>query len=164
MYLPVPLPDANIKQVEVTYVSPENPPLKLLLDMTQSDNIGQLKSKLIEELKLDPLEKLQFAEVYENHISRVIDDWTLLKCLKSDRDIYAIKVLEFEAKNDSVIDENEEQKVDEEGDKTMTEFQSCVICMDDFQGSELKQHNACDIVMCNPCLERTIEHHFNDSR
>ena len=41
-------------------------------------------------------------------------------------------------------------------------FQSCVICMEDLPGNELKQHNACDCVMCLPCLERTIEHHFND--
>ena len=35
--------------------------------------------------------------------------------------------------------------------------------MEDLPGSELRQHNACDCVMCNPCLERTVEHHLNDS-
>ena len=42
-------------------------------------------------------------------------------------------------------------------------MQSCVICMEDLPSEELKQHNACDCVMCAPCLERTIEHHINDT-
>jgi hypothetical protein len=43
------------------------------------------------------------------------------------------------------------------------EYQSCVICMEDLPSNELRQHNACDCVMCTPCLDRTIEHHCNDS-
>ncbi len=27
---------------------------------------------------------------------------------------------------------------------------------------QMRQHNACDCVMCGPCLERTIEHHQAD--
>lgn len=166
MYLPVPLPDANIRQVQVTYITPENPPLKLLLEMTQTDNVGHLKSKLMEELKIVSSEKLQFTEVYENHISRVVDDWTLLKCLKDDscnREIYAIKIVEYE--EPEKMDEPSAQ-VDEQGDdeEKLTELQCCCICMEDLPGSELRQHNACDCVMCNPCLERTVEHHINDAR
>ena len=39
------------------------------------------------------------------------------------------------------------------------EYQTCVICMEDLPGNELRQHNACDCVICTPCLDRTIEHH-----
>ena len=31
--------------------------------------------------------------------------------------------------------------------------------MEDLPGNELRQHNACDCVICTPCLDRTIEHH-----
>lgn len=39
------------------------------------------------------------------------------------------------------------------------DYHSCVICMDDLPADQMRQHNACDCVMCAPCLERTIEHH-----
>ena len=32
------------------------------------------------------------------------------------------------------------------------EYQTCVICMEDLPGNELRQHNACDCVICTPCL------------
>ena len=74
MYLPLPLPDANIRQVEVKVVGLPNhapSPLNLLLDMCQSDNVGHLKSKIAEELSLKPeTDKLQIAEVLGHHISR----------------------------------------------------------------------------------------------
>ena len=41
--------------------------------------------------------------------------------------------------------------------------QSCCICMEDFPVSKLRQHNACDCIMCEPCLERTVEHSQQDS-
>ena len=54
---------------------------------------------------------------------------------------------------------NKESLMQEEeggGGATNSEFQSCVICMEDLPCNELRQHNACDCVMCLPCLERTI--------
>ena len=41
----------------------------------------------------------------------------------------------------------------------VSDYQACVICMEDFSPRNLRQHNACDCVMCAPCLDRTIEHH-----
>ena len=74
MYLPVPLPNANIKQVLVTYIDPDSNlgPMALMLDMCQGDNIGHLKAKLTEELALQSTcgAKIQIAEVVDNHISR----------------------------------------------------------------------------------------------
>ena len=104
-----------------------------------------------------------------------MDDWTQLKCLKEDRQIYAIKVVDYLAQEnkgnpDSTIDMNNGHSTEElhnkeslmqEGEEggggaTNSEFQSCVICMEDLPCNELRQHNACDCVMCLPCLERTI--------
>ena len=112
---------------------------------------------------------------------RVVDDWTLLRCMKEDRQIYAIKVVDY------LVQENGNGNTTESQDSTLTpdtsggevvlpefpinnpnlmdqgcnattntEYQSCVICMEDLPTSELKQHNACDCVICVPCLERTI--------
>lgn len=69
MYLPVPLPNANIRQVQVTYIG-QNRPVQLLLDMSHSDNVGHLKSKVIQDLAIDITAKLQIVEVLDHHISR----------------------------------------------------------------------------------------------
>ena len=102
----------------------------------------------------------------------MVDDWTQLKCLKEDRQIYAIKVVDYLAQEntgnpDSTIDMNNGHSTEDlhnkeslmqegGGGATNSEFQSCVICMEDLPCNELRQHNACDCVMCLPCLERTI--------
>lgn len=41
------------------------------------------------------------------------------------------------------------------------EYQSCVICMEELPPDQVRQHNACKCVMCNPCIDRSIEHHEN---
>ena len=111
---------------------------------------------------------------------RVVDDWTLLRCMKEDRQIYAIKVVDYLVQEngngnttesqdstltpdtsggDVVLPEfpiNNPNLMDSCSATTNTEYQSCVICMEDLPTSELKQHNACDCVICVPCLERTI--------
>lgn len=189
MYLPVPLPNANIRQVHVTYIDPDSNsgPMALMLDMCQADNVGHLKAKLTEELALQSVcgAKFQIAEVVDHHISRVVDDWTLLRCMKEDRQIYAIKVVDYLVQEngngnttesqdstltpdtsggDVVLPEfpiNNPNLMDSCSATTNTEYQSCVICMEDLPTSELKQHNACDCVICVPCLERTIEHHMS---
>ena len=98
MYLPLPLPDANIRQVHLVFVpSHQNQEvMDLMLNMSQSDNVCHLKDKIKEELNYKPEVKLQIAEVYDHHISRVVDDWTMLKCLKDDRKIYAIQLNDYE--------------------------------------------------------------------
>lgn len=167
MYLPVPLPNANIRQVQVVHVSTSGLVTFLRLDMSQADNVGHLKSQLSQELNLENGSKMQIAEVCQNHIARVVDDWTMLKCLKDDRQIYALSTQEFkppELENKDETSEKqvkEEEKMDMEGE--LTAVQSCVICMEDLPGNELKQHNACDCIICIPCLERTVEHHSADT-
>ncbi len=236
MYLPVPLPDASIRQVEVTYVSGfERPPTSLLLDMSHADNVADLKGKMCSELGLSVNdESLQVVEVLGHHISRKVEDLTMLKALKDDRKIYMVKVLTLDDSKDggrdiavaaaeAVLDDNSIQEdlvssSDKSGDDgqvaalvpesvttfnedsglggdaivpdvdmsdlttsnskpeaassstatatippSSSEYQSCVICMEDLPANELRQHNACDCVMCTPCLDRTLEHHQTDT-
>lgn len=70
MYLPVPLPNAAIRQIQVTYIGVQDRPIQLLFDMSQSDNVGHLKSKLVQELNIDITAKIQIVEVLDHHISR----------------------------------------------------------------------------------------------
>ena len=70
MYLPVPLPNANIRQIQVTYIGHTDKPVQLLLDMSHSDNVGHLKSKVVQELQIEPTAKIQIVEVLDHHISR----------------------------------------------------------------------------------------------
>ena len=34
--------------------------------------------------------------------------------------------------------------------------------MEELPPDQYRQHNACNCVMCQPCIERTVEHHEND--
>ena len=70
MYFPVPLPNAAIRQIQVTYIGGQDRPIQLLFDMSQSDNVGHLKSKLVQELNIDITAKIQIVEVLDHHISR----------------------------------------------------------------------------------------------
>ena len=70
MYLPIPLPNAAIRQIQVTYIGVQDRPIQLLFDMSQSDNVGHLKSKLVQELNIDITAKIQIVEVLDHHISR----------------------------------------------------------------------------------------------
>ena len=100
--------------------------------------------------------------------------------MKEDRQIYAIKVVDYlvqENGNGNTESQDSTLTPDTSGGDvvlpdfpinnpnlmdqgcsatTNTEYQSCVICMEDLPICELKQHNACDCVICVPCLERTI--------
>lgn len=202
MYLPVPLPNAHILQLDVVYVScqPFQPPLSILVNMSPADTAATLKEKVISLLNLSiPTSNLSVAEVIDNHVARVVEDWTSLRHLKEDRKIYVLEVIgkKCEGEDQPNICDNEETpasassesnnqenggpvvqscSIDTGGfpgvspevvitcaEKPVAEsiapYPACVICMDDFPPEEMRQHNACDCVMCSPCLDRTIEHH-----
>lgn len=113
MYLPVPLPNAVLKQIEVTLVSVRMPVTKFLLDLTQADNIGNLKQEFVKLLREDYADvwpkdadlsdvcnSLQVVEVYDHHISRIIEDWTFLRHLVNDRSVCIIETAKVQVDND----------------------------------------------------------------
>lgn len=203
MYLPVPLPDAHIRQVQVHFKGGLRYPgdRTLLLDMTQADDVGHLKIKMAKylidrndkdlksrDVASELSQKLNVVEVLSHHISRNLEDWCALRHLKEDRDIYVIEPLNHEDfqktdlpdKNDhakmmddqddaitstSTMDTSEIDKAtsEEQPMVTSTEYQSCVICMDDLPPDQVRQHNVCNFVLCNPCIERSVEHHDGES-
>ena len=96
MYLPVPLPNAHIRQVEVTFISgmDDVKPITFLIELTHADSVIDLKKKLLsllssggdtkesEALRKSADSKMQVVEVLDHHVSRTVDDWTSLSHLK----------------------------------------------------------------------------------
>ena len=185
MYLPVPLPNAHVRQTIVTFVSAVSgaKPTTFLLQLTHADNVSTIKEKLLDQdvKRRSETSKLQVVEVFEHHISRTVEDWTSLKYLKDkeeNRQLYVIEMSSIEESSDANVS-TDDGSTFEDPEKLLKEFsptfpttsslpetvQSCVICMEDFPTSKLRQHNACDCVMCEPCLDRTVEHsqHENGS-
>jgi hypothetical protein len=216
MYLPVPLPNALVRQLEVTIVSnsiSENRVAKrFLIDFTQADNVETLKKRAAEKIMAfidrtngdnisedQLLPRLQVSEVLNHHISRTVEDWCMLKHLKDDKEIYVIEVssAKTEPEEEKVTPCDQDREISSSvasaapmdicssglcdaalapaptpslneaagGEVSSTtnasavvEFQSCVICMEELPPDQVRQHNACKCVMCNPCIERTIEH------
>merc|ERR1712020_224081 len=96
MYLPVPLPNAHIRQVEVTFISGMDDvnPVTFLIELTHADSVIDLKKKLLsllssggdtkesKVLRKSADSKMQVVEVLDHHVSRTVDDWTSLSHLK----------------------------------------------------------------------------------
>ena len=70
-------------------------PVMLLLNMTPADNVGSAKEQVVQLLghSLTSLSKLTLVEVFDHHVSRVVDDWVMCTHLKDDRKVYVVEVL-----------------------------------------------------------------------
>ena len=112
MYLPVPLPNAHVRQTQVVFVSAvaKARPLTLMLQLTHADNVATLKEKLSQILDSTGVpakskkSKLQVVEVWEKHISRHVEDWTSLKYLKDKCEGRALYVVEIPPDDDDVTE------------------------------------------------------------
>ena len=112
MYLPVPLPNAHVRQTQVVFVSAvaKARPLTLMLQLTHADNVATLKEKLTQILDSTGVpakskkSKLQVVEVWEKHISRHVEDWTSLKYLKDKCEGRALYVVEIPPDDDDVTE------------------------------------------------------------
>uniref|UniRef100_A0A0K2TJB5 Ubiquitin carboxyl-terminal hydrolase n=1 Tax=Lepeophtheirus salmonis TaxID=72036 RepID=A0A0K2TJB5_LEPSM len=167
MYLPVPLPGALTRQVDLVFLGRASVPIRVRLNMTRVDNVGNLKTRLKEVLMLEESSKLQIVEVFDHHISRNVDDWTALKFLKEDRQIYVLELIEAEDYFDGqeAVEDTPTTELDDGGGEdslASQDYQTCIICMEDLPPGFLRQHNSCDCVICNTCMDRTIEHHHKE--
>ncbi|CAD5124245.1 DgyrCDS12542 [Dimorphilus gyrociliatus] len=95
MYLSVPLPHAMDKQVEFVFVplTDKGSPIRLLLNLHIQDNVKKLKTALEALLNLQENIKVIVCEVFDFKISRVLDDYVLLRNLNDMyRYIYVFEV------------------------------------------------------------------------
>ena len=64
--------------------------------MSPADTVSSAKEKVVQVLgpvATSSVSKLSLVEVFDHHISRVVDDWVLLRHLKEDRQVYIVEVL-----------------------------------------------------------------------
>ncbi|XP_064639050.1 uncharacterized protein LOC135494727 isoform X2 [Lineus longissimus] len=103
MYLTVPLPHAMEKQICVTFkYNKPRPPTRFLVTVNKSGNIGKLRQELMSLVRKDGVEgEVVLAEVYENHISRVLEDHFLIRYLRERRTVYAFEMGPAPATEDS---------------------------------------------------------------
>lgn len=113
MYLPVPLPHALEKQVEVTFIScckvsygsRSTTPLKFLLDVHKYDKLAKVTEKLklaLREAKNQDPQSLNdnvcetmiiLAEVKDNYVERIVEESAFLRfSLSDDKKLYAFEL------------------------------------------------------------------------
>lgn len=89
--LSVPLPYANQIQIPVTYVpSCGGVPTRYLITLCKVSYVSDLKAALCRMIGLNSAEHLVTAEVFDNHIARIVEDGYMTKFLNYNlRSIYA---------------------------------------------------------------------------
>lgn len=71
--LSVPLPYANQIQISVVYVpSDGSDPVRYLITLCKVSDVGDLKASLCKLIGLNSVEHLVTAEVFDNHIARIV--------------------------------------------------------------------------------------------
>ncbi|GFQ84296.1 ubiquitin carboxyl-terminal hydrolase 15 [Trichonephila clavata] len=102
MYLPVFLPHTLERQLIITYVQNNgSAPIRYLVNVNKYDRILKIR-EAVQKLLDTPAEEIILAEVFENHISRILDEnQSIRRVNDSTRSIYAFEV----GKNSELISE-----------------------------------------------------------
>ncbi|XP_074103922.1 uncharacterized protein LOC141530617 isoform X2 [Cotesia typhae] len=166
MYLSVPLPHAMERQLNVTYIPANNdPPVRCVISFNKQSRIGKLKEELLKTLGKDDVDScnIAFAEVLENHISKILDDNLMLRCVNdTNRSIYAFELMDPPDAYTSTPEGNTDRVIETEpcqnGTSSGEEIGPCTICLEELDG-DLKRHSGdnCTVVMCEPCIETRTE-------
>ncbi|XP_052783368.1 uncharacterized protein LOC128219583 [Mya arenaria] len=92
MYLSVPIPHAMERQLCVTLISGNSEPTRYLLTMHKQDKISHVKQQLCALIGRN-VGDLIIAEVLDWHISRILEDNTMLRYINdSSRKLYAFEL------------------------------------------------------------------------
>ncbi|XP_031783656.1 uncharacterized protein LOC100115425 isoform X2 [Nasonia vitripennis] len=166
MYLSVPLPHAMERQLTITYI-PSNgePPVRCVVSLNKQSRVSKLKEELLKILDKEDVStsSIALAEVFENHIAKILEDNQLLRCVNDiNRSIYAFELTdppESWVENDTPpasdrsVDPSQSGASGTVPSNTSTE-ETCTICLEENDG-DLKKHceNNCKLVICDPCIE-----------
>ncbi|KAF8783164.1 uncharacterized protein LOC129963728 [Argiope bruennichi] len=93
MYLPVFLPHTLERQIVITYVQNNgSPPVRYMVNVNKYDRILKIR-EAVQKLLDTPAEEIILAEVFENHISRILDEnQSIRRVNDSTRSVYAFEV------------------------------------------------------------------------
>ncbi|XP_050536107.1 ubiquitin carboxyl-terminal hydrolase 4-like [Daktulosphaira vitifoliae] len=168
MYLSVPLPFATEQQIYITFVSATHKaPTKYLLTVNKQDDIKKLKSELVNLVgqNINP-EILLVAEVFNKHISKILNDDHLVKSVDyNNRDLFAFELLEInhESVNGCKIESfYKNETITESLDLdsgTMEQGETCTICLE--SKPDMMHHNDvnnCTCILCEECIKMSCFH------
>ncbi|XP_045121962.1 uncharacterized protein LOC123510698 [Portunus trituberculatus] len=176
--LSVPLPYANQIQITVTYISSSNsPPTRYLITLCKVSYVSDLKAALCKMAGLDSPEHLVVAEVFDNHIARIVEDGYMTKFLNYNlRNIYTFHLpppppsIEEEVpqvspptSSDKVLNVSPEKASGASGSESGraggNHWRSCTICLEEMCQTELKTHHTCEAcLLCDGCIEMSCKH------
>ncbi|CAM1331010.1 Uncharacterised protein PB.1273, partial [Pycnogonum litorale] len=163
MYLPVPLPHAIEQQFSIIYLSVENyDPIKYVVAVQKNLRISDLKKSLM-SLTNETNCEIIFAEIYEKHIARILDDAMMLRFInETNRKLYAYKM----KKPPLISDDNctsvpQDQHFDDS--EKLKKWESCAICLEETLDTELLCHPSCGCVLCSSCIDISCKHYGGNS-
>ncbi|KAK4307464.1 hypothetical protein Pmani_020768 [Petrolisthes manimaculis] len=177
--LSVPLPYANQIQICVTYVgSCGTLPTRYLITLCKVSYVSDLKAALCRLVDIPTSDNLVMAEVFDNHIARIVEDGYMTKFLNySLRNIYAFHLAppppSLEEEGPQPIAESSTDKggsssssssCGADGSGGGSQWRSCNICLEEMCQTELKTHHTCeDCLLCDGCIEMSCKHHGGES-
>ncbi|XP_077513201.1 ubiquitin carboxyl-terminal hydrolase 11-like isoform X12 [Amblyomma americanum] len=165
MYLPVPLPHALERHIEVTYVPLGVAPSvrRCLVRLPKQETVGQLRDVLVAQLEEGepPTHGIALAEMSDNGrvFHRVLDEGVAVRCIgEGGREVFAFAL--------GPCQEAEEVE-EEEGACSLPAapraWHSCAICLEDVADDQLHMHPSCQCLLCRSCLEISCKHYGTDS-
>ncbi|KAK7074137.1 hypothetical protein SK128_019422 [Halocaridina rubra] len=192
--LSVPLPYANQIQIAVVYVpSDGNIPVRYLITLCKVSDVGDLKAALCKLIGLNSVENVILAEVFDNHIARIVEGSYMTKFLNYNlRSIYAFQLAgpppSLEEEGPQTYEEGYEKGVIDSSEHSEAahcstsnseavsggsssscsgggvQWRPCNICLEEMCQTELRTHHSCeDCLLCDSCIEMSCKHHGGDS-
>ncbi|XP_078693805.1 ubiquitin carboxyl-terminal hydrolase 4-like [Branchiostoma floridae x Branchiostoma belcheri] len=179
MYLSVPLPRATERQIAVTWVPcDDTTPVRYCLTVQEYGKVSDLKMALLVFLgDGQQQDMIVLAEVFDHHISRTLDDGTLLRYVNTtNRDICAFQVTELRPGPDTHSDTSSTctqatgctgAAQDSQGQawgglRVVSTWRSCAVCLEEMADNQLLSHDpGCGCCLCDNCMELTSKHYLS---
>ncbi|XP_035230253.1 uncharacterized protein LOC118202203 isoform X2 [Stegodyphus dumicola] len=160
MYLPVFLPHALERQIVITFIQNNGmPPVCYLVNVNKFDRVHKIREAL-QRLLDATAEEIILAEVFENHISRILDEnQSISRVNDSSRSVYAFEVGKIcEQNSDNTKNSNAIPLDCTEDKKNFTNTSSFFGNGVQKQTSEVELLQNCDLLKCSsPLLDKQKE-------
>ncbi|XP_075538879.1 ubiquitin carboxyl-terminal hydrolase 11-like isoform X3 [Dermacentor variabilis] len=171
MYLPLPLPHAMERQIEVTYVPlGGGDPVPHRVRVPKHEKVRCVVEVLTSQLEEPPLHGMALAELAHNGqmVQRVLDEDMAVRCIgEGDREVFAFALGPWDEEEKEGKEEKEGAKKEEEDClppvASARAWHSCAICLEDMADDHLHMHPSCRCLLCRNCLEISCKHYGSDS-
>ncbi|XP_037285873.1 uncharacterized protein LOC119178743 isoform X2 [Rhipicephalus microplus] len=166
MYLPLPLPHAMERQIDVTYVPlGGGDPVPYRVRVPKHEKVRSLVEALTSQLDEPPPHGIALAELAHNGhmVQRILDEDMAVRCVgEGDREVFAFALGPWE--EEEVKEEDEEGAPKEECLPPVARaWHSCAICLEDMADDHLHMHPSCPCLLCHNCIEISCKHYGSDT-